>query len=240
MSDGQSQFNERLRQAVHGVEAPPFLEARVRNQLSISQGGRVWLRFAAAAACCLAVFVAYQLGYSRLVGDSREAYIAEVSDQVVAIMRVGLGDHIHCTVQRKLPGDAPAVNQLAATMPREFQALLPAVAAHVPGDFRLMQAHTCRYHLRKFVHLSLRKDSSLASIVITEKQGGESFQSANLSAVLQSSGIPVYHSAVAPFQIAAFESGRYLVYVVSNLEGDSNAQMVAALAPAVRDFLRPL
>jgi hypothetical protein len=50
----------------------------------------------------------------------------------------------------------------------------------VPEQYRLMLAHTCRYHKRLFVHLTLNDASRLLSLVIARKRDGESFHTENM------------------------------------------------------------
>ena len=241
MDREQVRFNERVKEAVRGVEPPPYLEARVRNHIHAARkpvfGPRYFAAALGAVVICFGLFASYQMGYPRFLASPRESYIADVSSRAPSIMRVGLGDHIHCSVYRKYPKDAPTVEELMAGMTPEFRGLVSIAKACVPDDYHLTMAHSCRYHLRKFVHLSLRKDTSLMSIVIAEKGGGESLPAEGLAAALQSSGIPIYQSVAQPYQIAAFESGMYLVYVVSDLTPKENTAMVVALAPSVREFL---
>src|SRR5215475_6118245 len=101
----------RLRQAVRSVDPPPFLKARIRRQIEAQAPGRNWLRllvpFGAASAIAAGLTIAYQLGHLRLTSGSQESYIASVSSQIGTLMRVGLGDHVHCAVFRKYPATPP-------------------------------------------------------------------------------------------------------------------------------------
>ena len=103
--------DNRLRAAVKSVAAPPFLEARIRHSLRTEKPGRRCLPRLIPAAAALAVFagfaVAYQLGHLRLTVSSQESYIGSVSTHIATLMRVGLGDHIHCAVFRKYPKNPP-------------------------------------------------------------------------------------------------------------------------------------
>lgn len=229
-------MNERLRTAVRNIEPPPYLEALVRNRIHAPRKTGPWgARFAVAAVAvvvCLGGAVAL-----RFFTSPQESYITAVSNQVATIMRVGLGDHIHCSVYRKYPKDAPAVETLTASMTPEFRGLIEMVKEHVPGDFQIIMAHKCRYRLRPFVHISLRNGTSLMSLIIAEKKDGESFRIEGLLPSLQPGGVPVYRSGVQQFQIAAFETDKRLVYVISDLPAGKNTEMMIALAPGVRDFL---
>jgi hypothetical protein len=73
--------------------------------------------------------------------------------------------------------------------------------------------------------------------VITRKANGESFGLAGMLPVLNESGIPMYQAGVQRFQIAAFETGDYLVYFISDLGKQQNTNQMLALAPRVKEFL---
>src|SRR5262249_30819102 len=157
---------------------------------------------------------AYQLGHLRLTTRSQESYIATISSRVAGIMRVGLGDHVHCNVFRKFPKTPPSFEEMAQKLGPSYESLLPLVKERAPGDLKIVMAHQCSYHGRKFVHLALRNESKLLSLVISRKQDGETFTKESLAPVLSDSGIPIYQSGVQRFELAAFESRDYLVYVI--------------------------
>jgi hypothetical protein len=169
--DEKPSTDNRLRAAVKSVAAPPFLEARIRNSLRTEEPGRRGLPRPIPAAAALAVFagfaVAYELGHLRLTVSSQESYIGSVSTHIATLMRVGLGDHIHCAVFRKYPKNAPTTEQFIEKMNPQYAGLIPIVRSQVPESYRMMLAHQCGYHRRQFVHLSLMNDSNMLSLVIT-------------------------------------------------------------------------
>src|SRR5262249_7251897 len=144
----------RLRAAVNSVEAPPFLEAKIRHRLLTEKAGRRWLVTLIPAGAAMAVItgmmIAYQLGHLRLTVRSQESYIASVSTQIATLMRVGLGDHIHCSVFPKYPEKLPAAEEFIQKMRPEYAGLIPIVRAEVPETYRLSLAHLCRYPGRQF------------------------------------------------------------------------------------------
>lgn len=237
----QSKLNDRLKDAVGSVEVPPFLEARIRHSLRAEKPGRRWLPKlipAAAAFAVLAGFaVAYQLGHLRLTVKSQESYIATVSTHIATLMRVGLGDHIHCSVFRKYPKNAPTTEQFIEKMNPQYAGLIPIVRSQVPETYRMTLAHQCSYHRRRFVHLSLMNDSNMLSLVITRKGDGESFSTEDMLPALVQAGIPMYQSSVQRFQMTAFETRDYLVYFISDMPKQQNTQLMLALGPKVKDFL---
>jgi hypothetical protein len=240
----ESEKSARLRSAVNSVPVPPFLEARIRSRIRREASGYRWIpRLApvgAALAIAVGLLIAYQLGHLRLTVRSQDSYIASVSTHIATLMRVGLGDHIHCSVFRKYPKNPPTTEQFIEKMNPQYAGLIPIVRSQVPENFRMTLAHECRYHGRRFVHLSLMNDSNMLSLVITRKGDGESFSAEDMLPGLVQAGIPMYQSSVQRFQMTAFETRDYLVYFISDLPKQRNTDLMLALGPQVRDFLKKL
>jgi hypothetical protein len=230
-----------LKRAVHSVEVPPFLESRIRNHIRTVKPSRRWLPrlvpVTIAAATVFGLVMAYQLGHLRLTVRSQESYIGTVSTQIATLMRVGLGDHIHCSIFRKYPKNPPTTQEFIEKMNSQYAGLIPIVRGQVPDSYRMMLAHQCSYHRRKFVHLSLMSDTNMLSLVITRKADGESFSTEDMLPALVQAGIPMYQSSVQRFQMTAFETRDYLVYFISDLPKQQNTQLMLALGPKVKDFL---
>lgn len=238
-------YQLRLQQAVRSSgEAPPFLESRIRNRIRMEaeakprRGFRIvhWVPIAVAAAIVLSAGIAYQLGHLRLTAESQESYIASVSNRVATLMRVGLGDHIHCAVFRK-PVVKPPVEQFVRDMGPRYAGLIPVVREHIPARYVMTGAHQCTYRKRKFVHLTLAGEGKLISVILASKQDGESFQTGPFLPSLVRSGIPIYQAGVQRFALHAIESRDHLVYVVSDLPGQTNEEMMVALSAPVKEYL---
>ena len=108
---------ERLRTAARSFSPPARLEARIRSGIRESSRQTSWMRsllpLAAALLVSLGGVIAYQLGHLRLTTKSQESYIATISSRVAGVMRVGLGDHVHCAVFRKFPKNPPTLEKMA-------------------------------------------------------------------------------------------------------------------------------
>ncbi|HBY63070.1 MAG TPA: hypothetical protein DEH78_24880 [Solibacterales bacterium] len=243
MTSEERALRERLRTAVRNTETPPFLEARVRAHLRSQPRRAAWRGWALAATAAMTLLVAgvaYQLGHLRWTTASQDAYIADVSNRVATLMRVGLKDHIHCAVYRKYPKAAPPVGELVQHLSAEYRGLAPVMSGAVPAEYKLAMAHECRYRGRKYVHLALKSESRLLSLVIARKGEGESFKTENMLPAAVRDGVPVYTAGVQRFQIASFESRDYLVYVISDLTAAQNTEALLAMAPGVRGVLAKL
>jgi hypothetical protein len=83
-------------------------------------------------------------------------------------------------------------------------------------------------------------DSNMLSLVITRKGNGESFSTEDTLPALVQAGLPMYQSSVQRFQMTAFETRDYLVYFISDLPRQQNTDLMLALGPQVKDFLKKL
>jgi len=104
----------------------------------------------------------------------------------------------------------------------------------------MVQGHRCTANHRQYIHLILTGDKgAIVSLVITEKRG-ESLAQADAVAVINASGLPIYRDRQGILEIAGFESDKYLAYVVSNLNHDSNLNVASTIAPLVYSHLHRL
>jgi hypothetical protein len=240
--EARSRLRSRLKAAVERQGVPPELAVKVRERIRARQS-RSWLGSgwpqAVAVAAGLAVFGIFWMSSRHetmpVTADRRvqDVYIQKVSTTLAAILRVGLGDHIHCAVFRKA-GPPAAVEQMLQDL-GPYQGLLPVVKAAIPERFRIIMAHQCSYHGRKFVHFTMHDGTGLVSLVIARKQDGEILEA--LKPAMRASGIPLYQAGADRWQVAGFEAGGYLAYVVSEMKGKTNLQVAADLAHPVREFL---
>lgn len=242
------EMRKRLQNASNTVEPPPYLAARIRANLRTDgseqsrRAARLPMRWAIAgtlaAGVVLAAVIADPVNNPRLKPIWQDAYIRSVSFRVSNLMRAGLGDHIHCSVFRKFPKDAPSAAALTEKIGPEYAGLVPIVRKHVPEEYRMVIAHRCKHRGREFVHLSLKSDTRLLSLVIASKQPGETFDETTLIPELAHSGIPMYQSGASDYEISAFESGQHAVFLISDLPREANSRMMLAMAPEVKTFLQ--
>ena len=238
--DTRSRLKSRVRAAVRAQSTPPELAAKVRLRLRRRPSQAWWsLPFArwSMAAAAIAV-VSGGLWMSRApdqlpaIADrpAQARYIQKISGRVAGILRVGLGDHIHCSIFRKYPVNPPAVETMLADL-GPYRDLLQVVNAAVPKTARVVMAHQCSYAGRKFVHVTLRDGASLISLVIARREAGESF--AGMRPATFANGVPLYESSTDGYQVAGFETGDHLAFVISQVSGSRNLQLARDLVPGV-------
>jgi anti-sigma factor (TIGR02949 family) len=232
-----------LLNAVRGEAVPADLEQKVRRRIQESQPGRLWiagfsLRWMSAVTALVLLSAGAWIALRER--QAQNIYIGTISSRLPGILRVGLRDHIHCAVFRKYPKDPPTFAQMAERMGPQYAGLVPLVKEKVSDGFRIILAHHCSYQGRNYVHMVLKGPSSLVSLVITRKNSGESLPNFQLAPVLQAAGVPLYGTGVERFQVAAFETPAYLVFLISDMPAEENLQLAAALAPGVHGLLSKL
>jgi hypothetical protein len=248
--EGRARTKQLVRDAVTAEQAPPELVAALRSRLRTERPGFFASNTArwtmAAAAILLAAIVGVGgVQWGRIARLGGNGVFQTVSARVQDILRVGLVDHVHCTIVLQRWKQFVSFDEMKAGTGRqalgpEFIDLVPAVQAKLGPEYKLVQGHRCVANHRQYVHLILTgKNGAILSLVITEKNN-ESFKDAAAVAVMKASGIPIYRDRQGILEIAGFESDKYLAYVVSNLDRDANLNVASLMAPTVYNHLHQL
>ena len=235
-----------LKRAMNSQPVPAHLETKVRASIRSLEphkkprilGNWMFAGIGTAALAAVALFTFYSLNHNSV--QRTDAYVAKLRLQVSKVMGVGLGDHVHCAYFRKYPTTPPTVAKMQTDLGPEYAALLDAVKANVPEEFRVRLAHKCSYQGRKFVHLVLKNDERLMSVVVATKKDGEALSAEHLVPALVRAGVPLYQQRAESFQIAAFENSQHLVYLISDLPGEKNMEMLQAMTGGLKEALPKL
>ncbi len=238
-----------VRRAVQSETAPPALRQQIEGRIRASESLFSFMPFSPRWALAAAAAVVVVLGgvmalrwrTNRLYDDAgaQAEYIRAVSARLPRVETVGLADHLHCAVFRRFPKEYPAEAVAAQQLGPQFVQLVSNVKEKMPGEYRVVMAHRCSYAGRHYVHFVLKSDSNLLSLVITEKQPGESFGEMEASSGSEVS-VPIYQVAAKRFEVAGFESQGYLAFIVSDLDRKDNLQIAENLAPLVAGFLNSI
>lgn len=247
MQESGDAMKKILKRAVESQEVPPHLEMKIRAAIRESGNERKTVRanlwawmipsLGAAAMAAAALFFYFGRSGNGPVLPDPDTYIATMTAKVAPIMRVGLGDHIHCAFFRKYPKEPKPVQEMKQELGPEYAALLDAVKATAPADFSVQLAHKCKFRGRQFVHLVLKNDDRLMSVVVTAKGDGETFAADQLVPALAQSGISFYKQGADAYQIAAYENSKHIVYLISDLPQDRNMQTLLAMADGLNSAL---
>jgi hypothetical protein len=238
---GRKAMRARLRAAVRTVTASPGLETRIRARVNEQRTSRsyAWSVLAVAAVVLLAVGVTnfWRTGGLRFTPASQEAYIDSLRAGVSPVMQVGLQQHVHCAVYRKMTSPFPTAEEMARTLGHDDADLVPAMQRHLPSSFRVVLAHRCNYDGRPYIHLAATDGHRLISLLITNRAQGEAFEN-DLRAVATEADAPLYTSSIQRFTISGFETRDHLVYMVSDLDPGQNLSAFEAMVPDVARTIR--
>jgi len=149
---------------------------------------------------------------------------------------VGLDEHAYCALHWRFSKEPPTPGQVAETMGTDYAALALLVKEKMPEGYKLAEAHRCRHNGREFNHFILTSGPSIISLIITGKIGDDSLTT-DAAADWQVAGVLIYRAHARDQEVAGFETGRHLVFVVSGLDKKDNMQIASSLAPSVHDFV---
>ncbi|MEW6736014.1 MAG: zf-HC2 domain-containing protein, partial [Acidobacteriota bacterium] len=244
--EGGIHLKNLLRRAVRQEAASPMLQEKIQKSLRTQQSQVAWysswrnrvLAAAAALTLLLAGWLALRVWQQPLTSSTPLAVNQTPVIPSDRLLRVGLSTHIHCGLEWQESNASPSFEQMLPKLGSDFAGLLSLVKDKTP-DFKIIEAHRCynsEYRDQKFVHIILKKDQTLLSLIITDKNGAQ-LAKESLPAVLQAAGVSLYHTHQENFETVGFETEKYLAFIVSNLAKDDNLQIASSLAPSVRDFL---
>ena len=242
-------LKQALRKAVSQEAVPLDLEQRIRGRIRAAGPRRTvawWsqpsLAFAAALLVLLGSWIALRRPQQPPSPEvaSQEAYIDSLYERVAPVIRVGLGDHLHCAHFRKFPENPAAFERMAEQMGPEYAPLVETIHAKIGEPLQVVLAHRCTYRGRRFVHVALRSTQTLLSVVIARKEPGESFSVTDLRVIRNESGVALFGASAERFEVAGFATRDHLAFVVSDLAPDDNARVARNLTPALHQFLTTL
>ncbi len=244
-ADAITHSKKLLRRAAQSEIAPTVLREKIQKQIRAEPRFFEFLfarKFLATAAAIvlfgffgLVGILVWQLQSPlNLAGNSSPNQ--SLTRQFTELLNIGLDDHVHCALEEGYAGQRYTSEQMSGELGAEYAGLLPLLKEKAADGFETIAAHHCAIDERNFVHLILRKDEKILSLVITKKNG-ETFSGRGGSALSQSSGVALYQEEIQNYVVAGFETETDLVFFVSNLSGAENLQIASNTAPAVRNFL---
>ncbi len=231
----------RVHTAVKSNEISPEFRTRIvaslRDGRAPSRATRQWAPLAAAAMIAVAFGLSWTVyqNWSGTTGPAVTAdrYVNALKARVAAVVYTAMTDHIHCAVFRDYSKNPPSREQMVSDMGPQFKDLIPIVRDKVPAAYRLEQAHRCTSGGREYVHLIFRDRLALISVIATIRKQGESVN--ELPAANQSGRIRA--TSVDQYQVAAFDAGKFMAYVVSDLPRNENVVVADALVSPMSSFL---
>jgi hypothetical protein len=190
-------------------------------------------RWAAPVAAALLLVVGW-LSWSVLNRQGSQA--AELSDAVLA---EAAGDHRTCATHfASRPALATPLTPEWMKEQHPAYAQLAEVAAAGAEGLELKSIHVCKFAGRQFAHLVYAQDAKMVSLLVTPRdrsclRAGQLPKDNGLAAGLQ-------HAHNEAYQISAYQTAKYIVFVVSELPETENQQLAERLAAPVSVHLRQI
>jgi anti-sigma factor RsiW len=194
---------------------PDFLraiEARLRAAPAAPMTRRNWLRSWGAAAAALITAVSGGLF----------ARSAMHRSSLAALARNAAGDHQNCAIKFNLAERPIPLDEAARRYDPAFASFttLTAPAGLPNGAAEIVERHSCVYDGRRFAHVVFRYGGRIVSLLVTA--GPESIGSS-----------PQLLPTDGPLRVAAFSTGRHLVFVVSDLPAQDTSRFATAIVAPV-------
>ena len=226
-----------LQRAVKQDVAPDSLQYRIQREIRKQQPtpGYQWRNWLLAAAAMLIVALG-SWSVFQAVQSNQTKTLALAQQQNVEVLTVGLNNHLHCAVDWQFADRHFTDEEMNMKLGAEFIGLVSLVKDKVPNGFEVVVGHRCSFKKREYIHLILKNQNKVMSLVLTRKNG-EAFANAAIGNVIEASGIPVRAERLQDYEVTGFETRDYFAFVVSNLDKQESALVATSLAPAVRDYL---
>lgn len=239
----EPQLRGRLADGVEMETAPAALKARIQDAIARDAKGAAPSRWRLALAAAAILLVLANVGaYFKIGILPHEFVLAELRiraslEKIHALLGVGIGDHLICTVYRRLAADPPPEESEVEEMGADWAPLADIAASYAPSGFEVRLAHLCHYGDREFVHVALFDGRQLASLIVTQRRAGDSFAASGETPSARLGTIDVYAGGADAFGVSAFETDSYLVYLVSDLSAADQASAAAVYFPHISTFL---
>ena len=222
-------LRRRLREAVNAEAASAGLREAVTARLKRDSRRRAAPWLAIAAAVALTVGGGFAVS-KRITGFYPPQLLAielearSLVRQVAAAYAPAIIDHVHCALYRS--GAKAEVAPGKVAMELGEQAPVAEVVRQVAGpEATMFVAHKCHFGGREYVHMILMEGDALVSVVLTKKWAGEDL------------GAEPSATRAERFEIAGFEVGEYLAFVISDMPAGENLELARGLQGPLRGLL---
>jgi len=206
----------KLRDALDKEPVPRDLEARVRAGLDAPRTRSPWQRLIPGLAMLvfLAGFVA----------------IYDVT-QTHRLLRVGIADHLHCAIEGEYPKQTDRAAMTTALGP--YSLMLEPILDQVSTDHtrnQVVSAHRCTIGGRAYMHVILRHEGKMLSVILTKRGEDETFPR------MMARAASIRDGELDGYTVSGFNAGGYLGYVVSSMPMQQNGDLARKLAPVIRRY----
>jgi hypothetical protein len=155
------------------------------------------------------------------------------------VLALGVSDHVQCAIKgHNYPEVANPPEVLRKKLGPQYAGLLDVVHQNLPG-FEILEAHICSIpgSSRKYVHFITRGRGTILSVILTRNDGAHLPSGGAFRSVV-AGHVNLYEAHEQGMNVAGFESGGYLGFVVSDLDTNTTLQIADQLAPPLNAALQ--
>jgi hypothetical protein len=211
-------LRDRLRSAfVHAEDLRPRPEfaAELRTRLRASQPGIT-------RRSLLKSWWALAAGVAAAAGGGVFARRSVARSHLATLAREAAGDHQYCAVKFSLAERPIPLEDAAKRYGAPYGALATFEPPVVDGPLQLLERHACVYQGRRFGHVVFRYRGALTSLLITDAPPPSR---------------PALEAIDAPAVVASLPAGRFVGFVVANLDRQDVLRLAQALAAPLAQHL---
>lgn len=142
-----------------------------------------------------------------------------------------IDDHKHCALKFSLKEMPISLEEAAEKYGKVNKDLDEAVIKplrEVFGDkAKFLEAHSCIINGRRFAHVVIEYQGKVVSVLLTKRENGDEKNDSDAISCQSADGL----------QVACFESGKYNVFVVSDLPEADNLLVARTISPSVKKHI---
>jgi predicted anti-sigma-YlaC factor YlaD len=142
--------------------------------------------------------------------------------RLAALARDAVGDHQNCAIAFNLAERPIKLDEAGRLYGGAYAALASFEPPAVDGPLSVLERHACVYQGRRFGHVVLRYRGGVASLLVTEADPPPA---------------PELEPDAGRFRVAALPAGRYLGFVVTDVDRGQTLSLAQALADPLAQHL---
>jgi hypothetical protein len=142
--------------------------------------------------------------------------------RLATLAREAAGDHQNCAVKFRLAERPISLEQAGRRYGAPYDAVATFEPPAIDGSLEILERHSCVYQGRRFAHVVCRYRGALTSLLVTEATPPTA---------------PELESTDAGRAVASLPAGRFLAFVVSDLDPQDVLRLAQTLAAPLSQHL---
>lgn len=145
---------------------------------------------------------------------------------LAAMTQFAIGDHKNCAIKHNLEENPISLTEAAKRYDKVYAELDKAVMNSMSGseaDIKLLGAHHCIFEGKAFAHVVMKYRGKVVSVLVTPRNTKE----------ISGNTETISCSSKDGYQTSCFETGRFSVFVVSDLSEQDNLAIARQMQKSV-------